>query len=871
MYNSRQFKGFNYFAVLITFFISIFQIDIVFATTLIVTNTNNTGVGSLRNQVNAATAGDSIRFDNSTNGVPIVLSSEIFIDKKLYILGNGRERTILSGNSVTRIIHLDAFADVYMEQLSFADGNSIGDNGGAILNSGIMTLSICNFYNNSAGAFGGAITNTNNLVIENCNLWDNNAVGNSGGAILSYGAFLQIRNSSVYANHANGFGGGLELSGTATLTNCTVSGNGAGAGGGGIFNDGDLTINNCTITKNSDGLVNDAGTLLLMNSILAGNTLGDGSNAAMLDPTCRNNVIGDNSLLGIPIGNGNYFGIVPELGSLGDYGGYTLTHSLHCDNWECIGHADPLLAPLLDQRGFARQYGADIGSFENHFQNYYQVTNINDSGPGSLREAVANPCDTAFVEFHPSLDGYIIFLLSPIDVKVHAYIYGRGTQNTIISGNSITRIFNVWSSDTLDLSNLTLTNGNSGIYNGGCVNNDGCLQAQNVKFLNNQSNGNGGTVFNSFVVQINHSTFESNRAYGSSGGAIFQTSNSETTLGQCILDSNYATGAGGAVYGNDNTVIENCTFSSNHSDADGGAVHMTGFSDLVSCTLTLNSANGNGGALSIASSATVYLKNTIIAGNSATLNGPDGNNSGVISSISLNNLIGDNSGFNMPAGQGNILDQNAMLDVLADNGGVTMTHALLCGSPAINEASTQFVLPTDQRDSMRVGLPDIGAYEFTDINTALNISGNGETITAVQFGAQYQWFNCNTNLIIAGQTNSSYTATVNGSFAMIITNNGCTDTSDCINITTVGIDKNNDFAGIEIYPNPVHSKLTISSDFAIDIKSVTIFNTAWQTINIEMHVDSHGWNFDTSVLPAGMYIAEIRKEDQVLRMKFVKE
>ena len=234
------------------------------------------------------------------------------------------------------------------------------------------------------------------------------------------------------------------------------------------------------------------------------------------------------------------------------------------------------------------------------------------------------------------------------------------------------------------------------------------MQAQNVKFLNNQSNGNGGAVFNSLVVQINHSTFESNRANGSSGGAIFQTSNAETTLGQCTLDSNYATGAGGAVYGNDNTVIENCTFSSNHSDADGGAVHMTGFSDLVSCTLTLNSADGNGGALSIASSATVNLTNTIMAGNSATLNGPDGNNSGVINSNSLNNLIGDNSGFNMPAGQGNILDQNAMLDVLAEIGGATMTHALLCGSPAINEASTQFVLPTDQRDTFMANMAEAG-------------------------------------------------------------------------------------------------------------------------------------------------------------------
>ena len=64
----------------------------------------------------------------------------------------------------------------------------------------------------------------------------------------------------------------------------------------------------------------------------------------------------------------------------------------------------------------------------------------------------------------------------------------------------------------------------------------------------------------------------------------------------------------------------------------------------------------------------------------------------------------------------------------------------------------------------------------------LGISQANNVLTANATPATYQWINCATHTPIAGQTSQSYTATVNGSYAVKITQNGCTDTSACVSL-----------------------------------------------------------------------------------------
>lgn len=84
-----------------------------------------------------------------------------------------------------------------------------------------------------------------------------------------------------------------------------------------------------------------------------------------------------------------------------------------------------------------------------------------------------------------------------------------------------------------------------------------------------------------------------------------------------------------------------------------------------------------------------------------------------------------------------------------------------------------------------------------------------ETITADVAGLVYQWIDCADNSPISGETNQSFTATANGDYAVIVTDNNCSDTSSCVAINTIGLAETLNGEGIEIYPNPTSGNYTI--------------------------------------------------------------
>lgn len=123
-------------------------------------------------------------------------------------------------------------------------GGGGGNGGGAIWNSGIMTVSDTTFAHNS-GFFdfgGGAIHNEGDLTVKASIFFQNHA--GAGGAILNDGGDLEIRrsviienaavNGSVFAHQGRG-GGILNVAGTARIVNSTIADNTAVNGGGGIY------------------------------------------------------------------------------------------------------------------------------------------------------------------------------------------------------------------------------------------------------------------------------------------------------------------------------------------------------------------------------------------------------------------------------------------------------------------------------------------------------------------------------------------------------------------------------------------------------------------------------------------------------------
>ena len=91
-----------------------------------------------------------------------------------------------------------------------------------------------------------------------------------------------------------------------------------------------------------------------------------------------------------------------------------------------------------------------------------------------------------------------------------------------------------------------------------------------------------------------------------------------------------------------------------------------------------------------------------------------------------------------------------------------------------------------------------------------SVTQSGPTLTANATGAIYQWLDCGNSFApMPGDTGRSFTATVNGSYAVAVTENGCTDTSSCYSISGLGITSNNLGTGLRVFPNPTTGRFSI--------------------------------------------------------------
>ncbi|MBD78929.1 MAG: hypothetical protein CL840_08420 [Crocinitomicaceae bacterium] len=111
-----------------------------------------------------------------------------------------------------------------------------------------------------------------------------------------------------------------------------------------------------------------------------------------------------------------------------------------------------------------------------------------------------------------------------------------------------------------------------------------------------------------------------------------------------------------------------------------------------------------------------------------------------------------------------------------------------------------------------------------------SITKNGITLAAKDSNATYQWIDCNNgNAPISGDTNKSFTATANGSYALVISKNSCTDTSSCVEITQVGVDDFSIVSLVSIYPNPTTGNVYIDL-MGVEKVSVDIINAMGQVV-----------------------------------------
>jgi hypothetical protein len=151
------------------------------------------------------------------------------------------------------------------------------------------------------------------------------------------------------------------------------------------------------------------------------------------------------------------------------------------------------------------------------------------------------------------------------------------------------------------------------------------------------------------------------------------------------------------------------------------------------------------------------------------------------------------------------------------------------------------------------------------------VTQTGTTITSNATGALYQWVLCPSYSTLPGATNQSYTPTSNGNYAVIVTQNGCIDTSLCRTVTVTVTEDYFDKIDIHIFPNPVNNRINIASNRALQDASLNLISITGQTILQKEHLHGKHFNFDMSNLANGLYFIEVVEDEKRIRLKMLKE
>ena len=146
-----------------------------------------------------------------------------------------------------------------------------------------------------------------------------------------------------------------------------------------------------------------------------------------------------------------------------------------------------------------------------------------------------------------------------------------------------------------------------------------------------------------------------------------------------------------------------------------------------------------------------------------------------------------------------------------------------------------------------------------------SVNNNSPTLTSDVQGATYQWLDCNNNNSpISGETNQSYTAAVNGDYAVEVTKFNCTNISPCESVNNVGININNEIDYV-LYPNPNDGSFTLERSSGNDQADIIIYDLSGKEVYSDTWKSGRKKNIECN-LSSGYYHMHIiisNKVDEV--------
>lgn len=268
----------------------------------------------------------------------------------------------------------------------------------------------------------------------------------------------------------------------------------------------------------------------------------------------------------------------------------------------------------------------------------FNVTNLNDSGAGSLRQAVLDANGAAgadLISFQPGLTGSITLTSGELSLYDSVDIQGPGSSLLTVSGNDASRVFYLYSNSgpiDVTISGLTVTNGSSS-YGGGIADYNQHLTLDDVSITNCDASIVGGALAVTGLgstLTIQSSSLTNNTATYVGGGVLVGHTGGPVTISDTVISGNSVDLLGGGIYfyaPADDVTIQNSTISGNSAGAVGGGIalyaSLGGETRISGSTISGNTALAGGGMFLYYVGNALTIENSTISGNQA-IEGPGG-------------------------------------------------------------------------------------------------------------------------------------------------------------------------------------------------------------------------------------------------------
>ncbi len=192
------------------------------------------------------------------------------------------------------------------------------------------------------------------------------------------------------------------------------------------------------------------------------------------------------------------------------------------------------------------------------------------------------------------------------------------------------------------------------------------------------------------------------------------------------------------------------------------------------------------------------------------------------------------------------------------------TSTLTIYSPGSSNASYNFsVNGTSASGNHSVS----GTLLITTITA--NAMLNNSIFTASPANQIYQWLDCDANMApISGETSQTFVPSENGNYAVMVTKNGCVDTSSCVAYNFVGMVENT-VIDVSVFPNPTDGKLTVHFE-SLETANISVTDVTGRVIRFIPNCIS-GTNIDLSHDAKGVYFLNLSVGNQLRTVKITKE